>query len=257
MKSRLSILVIAAIIITPSLLSTSGSTLKCDTKYPVVLAHSFSLQAKVFNIIDYFWGVQTALNDEGAEVYITSVNGMDSVVNKAVSFKRQYLEILAISGSSKANIIGHSQGGLYTRYAISNLGLGTKVASHTSLNSPHRGSSVADWVFKIVPQNYWTTLGDACDFVYTFVIGDKNPQSLTNGLELTRPFMQNVFNPATPNISGIYYQSYTSKVKYLSSSLFLQVPWMICSYYEGDNDGLVAVSSAKWGNFRGVQSGAW
>ena len=26
---------------------------------------------------------------------------------------------------------------------------------------------------------------------------------------------------------------------------------------EGDNDGLVSVSSARWGNFRGVEDAAW
>lgn len=235
----------------------SGSAPKCDTKFPVVLAHGMGAQAKILNIVDYWWGIEGALEDEGADVYITSVNGMDSTANKAQAFRTQFLQILAISGKQKANIIGHSHGTVYTRYAVSNLGLGSKVASHTSLSGPHRGSSVADTIFNIVPNQGWNLVGDTLDIVYTFIFGDTNPNSLENGLEMTRPYMQNVFNPNTLNVSGVYYQSYTSTIRYMSNSLILGVPWLIALHYEGANDGLVSVTSAKWGNFRGVIEGAW
>lgn len=257
MKKLSSIVVISILLYLPSAAFSAGDSAKCDTKYPVVLAHGMGFQAKVANVVDYWWGLEKALEDEGADVYITSVNGMDSTANKADSFKRQFLEILAISGKTKANIVGHSHGTVYTRYAITNLGLAPKVASYTSLSGPHQGSSVADFLFKLVPNQGWSLVGDITDIVYTFVFGDKNPNSLENGIEMTRPYMQNVFNKNCPDVSGLYYQSYTSKVKYLSNSLILQVPWLICSAYEGDNDGLVSVNSAKWGEFRGVVSGAW
>ena len=244
-------------LIIPSMVFASGSAPKCDTKFPVVLAHGMGAQAKIVSIVDYWWGIEDALEDEGADVYITSVNGMDSTANKAASFKTQFLQILAISGKTKANIIGHSHGTLYTRYAITNLGLSSKVASYTGLSGPHRGSSVADFIFKIVPNQGWSLLGSTLDVVYTFVFGDKNPNSLTNGIEMTRPYMQNTFNPNCPNASGLYYQSYTSKIKYVSNSLILEIPWLIALYYEGANDGLVSVESAKWGTFRGVIEGAW
>ncbi|HOQ12708.1 MAG TPA: alpha/beta fold hydrolase, partial [Spirochaetota bacterium] len=194
----------------PVIAFASGSSPKCNTKYPIVLAHGMGAQAKIVNIVDYWWGIEDALEDEGADVYITSVNGMDSTENKAASFKKQFLQILAVTGKSKANIIGHSHGALYTRYAISNLGLASKVASYTSLSGPHRGSSVADFIFKIVPNQGWSLVGDALDIVYTFVFGDKNPNSLQNGIQVTRPYMNNVFNPNCPNVSGLYYQSTTS-----------------------------------------------
>lgn len=256
MKNKAFILFLV-LIFAPITLFAAGSAPKCDTRYPVVFAHGMGAQAKIVNIVDYWWGIEGALEDEGADVYITSVNGMDSTANKAASFKKQFLEILAISGKSKANIIGHSHGTVYTRYAITNLGLAPQVASWTGLSGPHRGSSVADFLFKIVPSQGWTLVGDALDIVYTFVMGDKNPNSLENGLEMTRPYMQNVFNKSCPDVPGLYYQSYTSKIRYASNSIILEVPWLICSAYEGDNDGLVSVSSAKWGNFRGCVEGAW
>jgi len=245
------------LVFTPMALFAAGSAPKCDTEFPVVLAHGMGAQAKIVSIVDYWWGIENALEDEGADVYITSVNGMDSTANKAASFKRQFLEILAISGKSKGNIIGHSHGTIYTRYAITLLGLSSKVASWTGLSGPHRGSSVADFIFKVVPNQGWTLVGDALDVVYTFVFGDKNPNSLDNGIEMTRAYMQNTFNKNCPNVSGLYYQSYASKIRYASNSIILEIPWLICLAYEGDNDGLVAVNSAKWGNYRGCIEGAW
>lgn len=256
MRFKTCILFIALTFI-PVTLFAAGSSSTCDTKYPIVLAHGMGAQAKIVNILDYWYGIEDALEDEGADVYITSVNGMDSTANKAASFKKQFLEILAVSGKTKANIIGHSHGTIYTRYAITLLNLAPNVASWTGLSGPHRGSSVADFIFKVVPNQGWTLVGDVLDIVYIFVMGDKNPSSLQNGIEMTRNYMQNTFNPNCPDISGLYYQSYTSKIRYASNSVLLEIPWLICLAYEGDNDGLVAVTSAKWGNYRGCIEGAW
>lgn len=256
MRKSLFVILFSLIVSIPTALFSSGTDPNCNTKYPVILAHGMGAQAKIVSIVDYWWGIEDALEDEGADVYITSVNGMDSTANKAASFKKQFLSILAVTGKTKANIIGHSHGTIYTRYAISNLDLYGKVASYTSLSGPHRGSSVADFMFKMVPNQGWSIVGGALDIVYTFVFGDKNPNSLANGIEVTRSYMNNTFNPNCPNKSGVYYQSITSKIKYVSNSLMLQVPWLICKAYEGDNDGLVSVNSAKWGTFRGVVEGA-
>ena len=249
---------ISAIFIMQGALMAAGSaSTACKTKYPVVLAHGMGASAEIVGIVDYWWGVKGAIEDEGGRVYATSVNGMDSTANKAAEFRRQYLQILASEGASKGNIIGHSHGTIYTRYAITNLGLESKVASHTSISGPHRGSSVADTIFNIVPETQWKLVGSVLDFIYAFIMGDTDPNSLENGLEVTRPYMQNVFNPNTPDSPQVYYQSWTSAIKNWSNSVILGIPWLICRHYEGANDGLVSVESAKWGNFRGVVSSPW
>lgn len=235
----------------------SSKSTKCKTKYPVVFAHGMFATDKMLGFIDYWWGVKDAVEDKSATVYMTAVNCMDSTANKALQFKYQYLQILAINGSSKANIIGHSHGGMYTRYAITNLGLAPKVASLTSVCSPHRGSSAADTIFNIIPNPFESLIGSAVDVLYVFIMGDSNPNSIENGIAVTRDYCNNIFNPNTPNVSGLYYQSYATKIKWLTADLILEPLWVIIKYYEGDNDGLVSVNSAKWGNFRGVESGAW
>lgn len=232
----------------------AGST---STKYPVVLAHGMAASAEILGIVDYWWGIDNELTRNGAIVYKTSVNGMDGTIAKAENFKQQVLDILSETGAEKVNIIGHSHGTLYSRYAISNLGLAPYVASYTSIAGPHRGSSIADMVINTLPETLHDDVGGAFDFIYTWVFGDSNPDSLQNAIDLTTDYMKNVFNPNTPDIDGIYYQSYAAKAKWSCPSLILQATWLIMLVKEGANDGLVGVESAKWGEFKGVKSGAW
>lgn len=228
-----------------------------STKYPVVLAHGMAASAEILGIVDYWWGIDNELLRNGAKVYKTSVNGMDGTIAKAENFKEQVLDILAVTGAQKVNIIGHSHGTLYSRYAISNLGLAPYVASYTSIAGPHRGSSIADLVLNTLPEVLQDQVGGAFDFIYTWVFGDSDPDSLQNAIDLTTDYMCNVFNPNTPDMSGIYYQSYAAKAKWSCPNLMLQPTWLIMLVKEGANDGLVGVESAKWGEFKGVMDGAW
>lgn len=234
-----------------------GAYAKYDTRYPLVLAHGMGASAKIAGVMDYWGTIPAALERVGVEVYITSVNGMDSTEAKAIDFKNQVLEILAASGADKVNIIGHSHGTLYSRYAISNLGLRDKVASHTSIAGPHQGSRLADMIMNGVPGELHGLVGGAINMVYALIMGDENPDSLANGWDVTTDIVRNHFNPNTPNVDEIYYQSWAAKAKWGAPSVLMQVPWLIMLGLEGANDGLVSVESAKWGNFRGIQQAAW
>jgi len=252
------VLVIALALLIPATVFAGGSkSTPCATKYPVVLAHGMGASAEILGIVDYWWGIESAVEGKGGNVYITSVNGMDTTANKAASFKTQFLQILAVTGKAKANVIGHSHGCLYTRYAITNLGLGGKVATHTSIGGPHRGSSIANILIYGLPSSLLNVAGNVLDFVYAFVFGDNNPNTIQNGIELCTDYMTGVFNPNTPNVSGIYYQSWTGKAVTSCPNLMLEPTWLILLGMEGANDGLVSVNSAKWGTFRGIMTAAW
>lgn len=250
-------LLFLALLVLPVSGFASGSGDSCATKYPVVLAHGMGASAEILGIVDYWWGIEEAIEGEGGDVYITSVNGMDGTAAKAASFKEQYLQILAVTGKSKANIIGHSHGTLYTRYAISNLGLENNVASYTGIAGPHRGSAIADMVMYGIPDSLKPAVAGSLDFIYAYLFGDTNPNTLQNGWDLTTDYMKNVFNPNTPDKPGVYYQSWAAKAKTSCPSVILEPTWLIMLAKEGANDGLVSVESAKWGNFRGVQDAAW
>ncbi|HNV47667.1 MAG TPA: alpha/beta hydrolase [Spirochaetota bacterium] len=235
----------------------SSSSTKCKTKYPIVLSHGMGAQYKIAGGLALYWNdIPDELKENGARVYITSVNSLDSTANKAAAWKKQVLEILAVSGAQKINLIGHSHGTIYSRYAISNLGMAPYIASHTSIAGPHRGSIIAKLVVDVLGGKD-NLAYDVLEFLVSLLMGDKSPNAVANMLNLTPDFMKNVFNPATPNKSGIYYQSWAYKILTpVGAGLFLAT-WPIQKYYEGDNDGLVAVDSAKWGTFRGVITGSW
>jgi triacylglycerol lipase len=255
MIKRLVIVLFVLMLSVPAAVYAGGDSSSCATKYPIVLSHGMGAQAKIAYIIDYWWEIPNRLEDNGADVYITSVNAMDSTANKAAAWKQQVLQILAVTGKQKINLIGHSHGTIYSRYAISNLGMAGKVASHTSIAGPHRGSVIADMIMGVIPNSMKGLVGDVLDFVMTFVMGDKNGNSVQNGYDLVRSYMINTFNPNTPNMSGIYYQSYAYRIKNILGSGLLGITWLAMLPIEGDGDGLVSVTSAKWGNFKGVVEG--
>ncbi|MCX7678778.1 MAG: alpha/beta hydrolase [Spirochaetes bacterium] len=255
MTKKISLLMLCALLAIPHTLLAGGSSNSCTTRYPIVLSHGMGTQAMILGIIDYWAAVTGDLEENGADVYITSVNAMDSTANKGLQWKLQVLQILAITGKSKINVIGHSHGAIYTRYAISNLGMASRVASHTSIAGPHRGSVIADIIMGIIPNSLEWLVGGILDIVMSFLMGDVNGNSVANGYDLVRSHMINVFNPNTPNMPGVYYQSWAYKIKLPATAL--AITWAIMLPFEGANDGLVSVNSAKWGNFRGTIEGAW
>ncbi|MBP9012261.1 MAG: hypothetical protein KBG22_01490 [Smithella sp.] len=231
---------------------------KSATKYPIILAHGAGFESNVLGIIDYWGKIPSAMRDNGAKVFITNVSALESKANKAAQWKPQVLEVLAVTGASKVNVIGHSDGCLYTRYAISNLGLDKYVASLTSMGGPHRGSVLADILMGIGDATKLTNVvGPIISGALSLINSGDSEDAVANGYELTRPYMINVFNPNTPDMPGVYYQSYAGKITNALGGGLLLALWGIMKPYEGDNDGMVSVTSAKWGNFRGVFDGGF
>ncbi|MGB9498673.1 MAG: hypothetical protein ACKVE4_02775 [Dissulfuribacterales bacterium] len=135
--------------------------------------------------------------------------------------------------------------GSYRILAITNGGLSGKVASYTSIAGPHRGSALADLIMYSFSDDVVDMLGSSLDFVSAFIFGDTNPDSIANGYDLCTDYMQDTFNPNTPNMPGIYYQSWAAKAKISCPSIILEPTWLIMLVEEGANDGLVGVNSAK------------
>ena len=240
---------------------------ECKTKYPVVFSHGIAGNNQMFGFDgSYFYGVKKAVNDRGCNSYYTNVDCMNTKEAKAIQFKAQILQILAVSGAEKVNIIGHSDGSLYSRLAITNMGLSKYIASHTSICGPHRGSKMADIASGIIesPSAKFgvAVLAGSLDFFYKYIVGDSGVDNAAQAKCLALSYMA-AFNKNVPNVDGIYYQSWATRLKTLPADAinmgaFVMAPtWIIETALEGDNDGVVPVASAKWGNFRGTNSGAW
>jgi triacylglycerol lipase len=235
-----------------------------------------------------FPGIAEALQAKGATVLYPAVPAIASTREKAEAFKAAFLYIQQTTPAAKYNIIGHSHGGLYTRDAITNLSLYPYVASLTTVDSPHRGSYIDQIMLDVVElfPMFESLVSGALPFT-----GD--PAKLKqNNLDLSVDYMTRVFNPNTPNKSGIYYQSFTCAYRYydllaalwdgivmivqaltgsgvsvnpndpvaIAKALYDVLPDLSAEAYflgGGLGDGLVQVSSSKWGTFLGTELGPW
>lgn len=114
------------------------------TKYPIVMAHGFLGWNRLFNTLDYFNGIPQTLSMNGADVFTTKTSTVNSIEVRGEQLLSQIRTIKAITGSDKVNLVGHSQGGLDSRYVAS---IDPQaVASITTVASPHTGVGVADKV---------------------------------------------------------------------------------------------------------------
>jgi triacylglycerol esterase/lipase EstA (alpha/beta hydrolase family) len=62
------------------------------------------------------------------------------VADRSTTLSRSIDQILRETGAKKVNLVAHSLGGKDARYLVSALGYGDRVASISTIGTPHRGS---------------------------------------------------------------------------------------------------------------------
>lgn len=112
-----------------------------ETRYPIVLAHG------LFGFDDiagysYWYRIPEELRRSGAEVYVAQLSAANGTEVLGEQLARQVETILAATGATKVNLIGHSHGGPTVRYVASVYP--DYVASVTSVAGPHTGARMAD-----------------------------------------------------------------------------------------------------------------
>ena len=185
----------------------------------------------------------------GAKVYYGHQEAWGTVEDNGQILREKIQEILKETGCEKVNIIAHSKGGLDSRYVISGLGMAPFVASLTTINTPHTGSKLVDFLKKLPDKVYWFV----CRIIdlYFGRLGDKNPNAYAASYQLSHAYAKE-FNENYPDAEGVYYQSYASLMKNGLSSKLLCIPYWVLKALDAPSDGLVTVESAAWTNFQGV-----
>lgn len=217
-----------------------------NLKYPVILVHGMVL--KNFKLYGAFRKIRDVLKDNNVNVYISNIDGIGPIESNASQLKKEVEEILTKENVDKVNLIAHSKGGIDSRYMISSLNMEDKIASLTTLSTPHHGSklsvkllSLPKFIKKII-----------AFFVNTFykIFKDKNPDIVCVGKQLTDENMEK-FNKENKNSSKVYYQSYSSSLS--SNKMFiLKVPHYVMKKIENDStDGIVSINSSVWGEYKG------
>ena len=221
----------------------------CATRYPLLLVHGIGFRdLRYFN----YWGrIPRELKRNGAVIYYGNQEALGTIAYNAEDIRKRILQIREETGAEKVNIIAHSKGGLDARCAITTLGMSPYVASLTTMNTPHRGCRFVNYACRL-PEGFYRFVAGCFDRTLS-KFGDKNPDFYTATHQFSTEASAR-FNEETPDMPGVYYQSYTSKMRNPFSHLLLSIPYCMIRPLEGANDGLVSVESAKWGEFRGVFS---
>ncbi|MBC9250327.1 hypothetical protein A9179_08595 [Pseudomonas alcaligenes] len=141
---------------------------QAQTKNPIVLVPGIFAFDTIAGI-DYWYGIPSDLQSQGAKVYVPKINAFDSSAKRGEALISQLEQIRAGSGGTikKFNLIGHSQGGITARYVMNTRP--DLVASVTTLHTPHKGSPLADVATGIAPAG--TLQGVAFD-VFANAVGD-------------------------------------------------------------------------------------
>lgn len=203
------------------------------TRYPMAFFHGYAGTDSYFGVLDYFFGIDGLLTDAGYEVQMPTSSPIAESETRADQLAEQLQAWMDETGARRMNIIAHSQGGLDARLLVSGKGWSDRVASITTIATPHRGIPLI-----------------AAEFLS---VQDFSPDYM------------DVFNVAYPDVPGVRYWSWSSR------SCGILEPWCIAdkdgevvdvllgaSYTLllrfGPNDGIVPTASMIWGEHLGELS---
>ena len=216
----------------------------CHTKYPLLLVHGvFFRDSKLLN----YWGrIPGELEANGAEIFYGEQQSAASVEDSAKELAERIELLVKKTGCEKVNIIAHSKGGLDSRFAISRLGADRYVASLTTINTPHHGCLFAEYLLNTAPEKFVKSIEKIYNSAFKR-LGDPAPDFLRAVTDLTNSRCEQ-FNETTPDMPGVMYQSVGSHARCSKSGRFpLNLSYPVVKKFDGDNDGLVALTSAPWG----------
>ena len=221
--------------------------------YPIVLAHGIArfdilrqLVHQELNLppneledqLQYFKNIRGFLNANGfPAVSNPNVEFAGSVRDRAVQLKAHVEGVLDRHRAEKVHIIAHSMGGLDARLMIVELGMADRVASLTTIGTPHYGSPVADRLVGFGGGAWLRSLQESA-----LNLDIEGVQSLSG--DVCRQFDEAARNAEATN--GVFYQVYSSYEEFNEMFLPLLGTWAFIRAVEGRNDGLVSVTSQMW-----------
>lgn len=220
-------------------------------KYPILLVHGMGFRDNKY--VGYWGRIPSALQEMGCSIYFGNQDSNADIETNGRQLAERINQIIEETGAERVNIIAHSKGGLDSRYAISSLGMGDKVASLTTISTPHHGSKTIDKLMRL-PH---CLIKFVCFFADCWfrLLGDKKPSTY----QVLRAFTTDAaaeFNANNPNCPDVVYQSYAFVMKKPSSDFLMWLPNLVVGCIEGENDGLLPPAAVKWGTFKGIYRGA-
>jgi triacylglycerol lipase len=256
-------LLLTAAVALPSSSAEAASTFT-KTRYPIVLAHGLTGFRQLFGVVDYFFGIPSDLRSGGATVFVTQVSAFGSAEQRGEQLLQQIEFIAASTGAGKVNLIGHSEGGLDSRYVMAVRP--DLIASLTTVATPHLGADLADFLAdNLTPGGFNETvlaaLSNSLGTILDLLTGTPEPQDAIGALHSLSSTGAAVFNGkfpaglaatrcgATPTTAnGIPLFSWAGSST-LTNLLDVSDPalGLASLFYSEDNDGLVGRCSSHFG----------
>jgi triacylglycerol lipase len=200
---------------------------------PVVLVHGilgFDQLGVAGARIEYFRGVARDLAARDVTTYAVRLPPLASVPARA----RALADAVAALPHDRVDLIAHSLGGLDARWALSRLGLASRVASLVTIATPHRGTPLAD-----------LAVGGPLDWARRLVASVGMPLDALSWL--TTDALER-FNREVPDAPGVRYACVVGAATRLRTPLpLLAMSHAYLRRVAGANDGLVPAASQAWG----------
>jgi triacylglycerol lipase len=242
--------------------------------YPIVLAHGMS-GFKNIGPLNYYYGVADALQKDGHDVHVSTVDPFNSSEVRGAQLQTFVEGVLAQTGAAKVNLICHSQGGFDCRYVANQIP--DKVASMTSISTPHRGDPIADIAENDLPGPVQEAIDAFLNILGTAINQGQTTQNASLAIALCSTKGAAEFTKKFPDQPQVAYYSIAGRSNSVTGddvcgtpteapfvarwnsyvdpvNTFLAATGSILSNYVSPpptNDGVVPVGSAKWGTFLG------
>lgn len=256
------------------------------TRLPIVLVHGFNASPTSFG---FGPEVVSALCDDGHAVFAPALPPFASIETRGDELAIEIDRVLAggvdecgvepAIRPTHVNLIAHSMGGLDSRFVVASLGYGDRVASITTISTPHRGSAVADMVLGLTSRIDRDALAALAALISRPL---ESPSTIAPDLRAAFTALAEstaqAFNDANPDDSRVVYESWAglsnvagianpqdaaaceNKLDLFASGfkrhrmhVALKAIAAVVAHALDlrPNDGLVQVASAKHGVFRG------
>ncbi|MGB5548650.1 MAG: alpha/beta fold hydrolase [Polyangiales bacterium] len=240
---------------------------------PIVLMHGFAgfreLGPGKQVWLEYFTNVRRQLRAMGYQVFAPQVEPFDDPLDRAKQWFSAIEKIRVKTKAEKVHLVGHSQGGLDARVLVApftgphespvgplfGLGYGARVASVTTIATPHFGSVIADAVVQDIPGHKQAVKALMCSLnLITALIRGEQQDTDRAVKALTRKFMLEHFNRIIEDDPNVRYYAVAGD----PGCRDVVHPWLRPEYKDihrtdpgeggGPNDGLVTVSGSFFGN---------
>jgi triacylglycerol lipase len=217
---------------------------KIELKYPVVLVHGIARNDNRKRQTQNWGRIPETLRENNIQVYFGNTDAWGEISSNSELLKKTIDTIIKETGHERVNIIAHSKGGIDSRFCIWRYDYGNRVASLTTIATPHQGSEIADLFFntKIIHTKSVKKRLKAIGKLF----GDVNPDIYSVNAELTTENMKE-FSANITMDHRVYYQSIYSTLREPSDDPIFSFSHAYMNKLGNESDGLVSESSARWG----------